>query len=103
MVVNFTCSKEEYAAIQGLAQQTTCRSFSEYARKMLMGKPVVTTVRNRSLDDLIDVLSELYTTLDGVVRRPGWTGKDREEFMRILESISSTVYKLIEQCILISN
>jgi hypothetical protein len=64
-----------------------------------MGKRVVTTVRNRSLDDLIDVLNEIYTSLEGLVKRPGWTTQEREEVLRGLNAISSTVYKIIEQCI----
>jgi hypothetical protein len=103
MVVNFTCSREEYEAIQILARETTCRSFSEYARKVLMGKPVVVTIRNRSLDDLIDVLTGIYANLEGLGARPSWGPKEREEVARVLEMISSTVFKIIEQCMPIQN
>jgi hypothetical protein len=99
LIVNFTCSKEEYETIKALALRTTCRSFSEYARKLLMGKGVVTTVRNRSLDGLIDELNPIYNLLERLVGQPGWTMKEREELLRLLELISSTVYKIIEQCI----
>ncbi len=103
MVRRFTCSREEYEAMHALARQTTCRSFSEYARKMLMGRPVVVTVRNRSLDELIDVLTGIYADLEGLAARPGWVLKDREEITRVLENISSTLFKIIEQCMPIQN
>lgn len=98
----FTCSKEEYETIRAFARQTTCSSLSAYARNVLMRGPVITTVRNRSIDELIDVLSEIYTTLEELVGKPGWPAH-RDEISHLLETISSTVFKIIEQCMPIQN
>jgi len=101
--IAFTCSKEEYETILAFARQTTCSSLSAYARNVLMRGPVVTTVRNRSIDELIDILTQLYTTLEKLAEKPGWSVSQRDDISRLLEAISSTVFKIIEECKPIQN
>jgi hypothetical protein len=42
---------------------TTCRSKSEYARKVLFGKPLRTLIRNESIDKMIEELVYLRNCL----------------------------------------
>jgi hypothetical protein len=44
---------EEYAQLHRQFNKTTCRKLSDYARKILLSKPVTTTYRNQSLDDFM--------------------------------------------------
>jgi len=44
--------------------ETTCRSLSEYARKVLLNKPVTVIHRNASIDSLIDVVNEVRRDID---------------------------------------
>ncbi|MEO7801739.1 MAG: plasmid mobilization relaxosome protein MobC, partial [Ginsengibacter sp.] len=44
---------EEYIKVQQLFSKTTCRKLSDYSRKVLLQKPVVSTYRNQSLDDFM--------------------------------------------------
>mgnify|MGYP001024579412 CR=1 FL=1 len=54
---------EEYQQIQKHFKRTTCRKISEYARKILLSKPVTINHRNASLDELMGELIRLRNEL----------------------------------------
>ena len=54
---------EEYQAVEELCRQSACGSLSEYARKTLMGKPVILRYRNQSLDDFMTGMVSLQKEL----------------------------------------
>ena len=56
-------SPEEYAQVQRRFKRTTSRKLSEYARKVLLSKPVTVNHRNQSLDELITELIKLRNEL----------------------------------------
>ncbi|GAA4905922.1 plasmid mobilization protein [Mucilaginibacter defluvii] len=43
----------EHDTISKNFRKTTCRKLSDYARHVLLGKPVIATYRDKSLDDLM--------------------------------------------------
>ena len=45
---------QEYHKIESQYKKSTCRTLSEYIRKLLYNKPVTIFYRNQSLDDLIE-------------------------------------------------
>jgi hypothetical protein len=55
---------QEYDQIHRQFRRTTCRKISEYARKILLQKPVTTTCRNQSLDELMGELIVLRKELN---------------------------------------
>ena len=57
---------EVYSKIQEKFKKTTCRELSEYARKVLLDKPVTTTYRNRSLDDFMEEMIRLRMDLNAI-------------------------------------
>ena len=57
---------EEYAAIEQRWKASTCRKLSDYVRRNLFDKPVVTTYRNRSQDDVLTELTRLRNELNAV-------------------------------------
>jgi len=59
-------SEAEQKKLQSYFSKTTCRKLSEYARKRLLDKPITTTYRNQSLDDLMTELSKLRTELNHI-------------------------------------
>jgi hypothetical protein len=59
-------TEAEYEEVEKLRRQTTCRSLSEYARKTLMGKPVVLRYRNQSLDDFMTGMLQLKNDLNAI-------------------------------------
>lgn len=46
--------------------KTTQRRMSDYARKILLGKPMIATYRNASIDELMDELIKLRKDLNGL-------------------------------------
>lgn len=59
-------SEDEYKKIHHQFAQTTSRKLSDYARKILLGKPLVSTYRNQSLDDFMAEVIRLRKELNGV-------------------------------------
>lgn len=57
---------EEYARIQKQFSKTTCRKISDYSRKMLLGKAVVATYRNQSLDDFMTEMMQVRNELNSI-------------------------------------
>jgi hypothetical protein len=57
---------DEKSKIEKAFKKTTCRKLSDYARKILLGKPVVATYRNQSLDDLMAELIKLRSELNAI-------------------------------------
>lgn len=54
---------DEYRQLQTNFKRTTCRKISEYARKILLSKPVTVNHRNASLDELMTELIRLRNEL----------------------------------------
>jgi len=64
--IDVRVSVEEYNKIYKHFKATTCQKLSEYARKILLSKPVISTYRNQSLDDLMAELIKLRTELNAI-------------------------------------
>jgi MobC-like protein len=59
-------SAEEHQEAERLSSETTCQSLSEYARKAVLGKPVVMRYRNQSLDDFMESMVALQNELNAI-------------------------------------
>jgi hypothetical protein len=55
--LNIRMSQQEWDKVHRLASNTTCRSTSEYARKVLTDKPVNVLYRNKSFDEFCDQMT----------------------------------------------
>ncbi len=64
--ISLRLTPEEYAAIEQRWKASTCRKLSDYVRRNLFDKPVVTTYRNRSQDDVLTELTRLRNELNAV-------------------------------------
>lgn len=65
-IIGLRLTPEEYAAIERKWKATTCRKLSDYVRRNLFDRPVVTTYRNRSQDDVLTELTRLRSELNAV-------------------------------------
>ena len=108
---------EEYAKINKQFSNTTCRKVSDYARKILLSKPMVTTYRNQSLDDsmteMIRLINELNSignnfnqavkklhTLHQIAEFRGWintTEIDKKILFNKVEEIKNHIEKIAEK------
>ena len=59
-------SEDEHKQLNKQFSKTTCRKLSDYARKILFGKPVVGIHRNQSLDDFMTEMIQLRKELNAV-------------------------------------
>ncbi len=56
----------EYEKIEKKWKVSTCRKLSDYIRRSLFEKPIVTTYRNRSLDEFMAEMIKLRTELNAI-------------------------------------
>ena len=112
--LNIRMNEEEYQAAEALFRQTDCHCLSDYARKAILGKPVVKRIRNASLDDFMTGMSKLQDDLraignnfNQVVRRLNslkhfpdiqqWillNEQDKTRLFRQIDTISNAVIKI---------
>lgn len=59
-------NKEEYDQLKRSFERTTEQKLSVYARKILLGKPMIQGTRDRSLEDILAVLVKLRKDLNGI-------------------------------------
>lgn len=65
-IVGIRLSPKEFSSIEKQWKNSTANKLSEYIRNVIFGKPVVTTFRNKSLDDLIVELGQLRQELNRI-------------------------------------
>ena len=65
-IVGLRLTPEEYAKIERKWKSSTCRKLSDYVRKCLFDKPIVTTYRNQSLDDFMEETIVLCNELNAI-------------------------------------
>lgn len=78
--ITIRMSKEERQEAERLRKATTCQSLSEYARKTVLGKPVVMHYRNQSLDDFMTGMVDLQNELQAI-------GKNFNQLVRRLHTL----------------
>jgi hypothetical protein len=63
--LNIRLDQKEWDKLHKLASNSTCRSVSEYARKVLLEKPVRVFYRNQSFDDFEETMVRVLAQLEG--------------------------------------
>jgi hypothetical protein len=114
--ITIRMSAEEHREAERLRSLSTSHSLSEYARRAVLGKPVVMRYRNDSLDDFMKGMMQLQKDLKAiggnfnqVVRRlhtlkhipdiQQWillNEQDKTRLFRQIETISNTIAKAYE-------
>lgn len=64
--ISFRVKPAEYEKIHGLFSKTTHRKLSEYARNVLLQKPVTIKVRNESADQFLNEMIGLKKELNAI-------------------------------------
>jgi hypothetical protein len=65
-IIGLRLTPEEYTKIERKWKASTCRKLSDYIRKHLFDKPIVTTYRNQSLDDFMEETIVLRNELNAI-------------------------------------
>jgi len=64
--ISFRVKPGEYKTIHKHFEDSTCKKMSEYARKVLLNKPVVFTYRNQTADEFLSVAAGLRKELNAI-------------------------------------
>lgn len=64
--ISFRVKPEEYDKIYLHFSSTTCRKLSEYARNVLLQKPVYIKYRNQSADDFLQEMLQMKSELNAI-------------------------------------
>src|SRR5258708_30612895 len=64
--LNIRLSQQEWDKVHRLSSNTTCRSISEYSRKILLNKPVKVFYRNQSFDHFEEQMTRLLPQLETI-------------------------------------
>jgi len=84
--ISFRVKPEEYEKIHKLFRATTHRKLSEYARKVLLNKPVTIKYRNASIDEFLTDIIPLKNQLNAI-------GKNLNQVVRKLHAVDQS-YKV---------
>jgi uncharacterized protein (DUF1778 family) len=87
--LNIRLSEEEWDKIHHLAAGTTCRSISDYARKVLSRKPVRVFYRNKSFDAFEEQMTRLIPLLENLA-----AGNDLPAITTTVQEIKTHIEKL---------
>ena len=64
--IGLRLTPEEYANIERKWKASTCQKLSDYVRRHLFDKSIVTTYRNQSLDDFMEETIVLHNELNSI-------------------------------------
>ena len=78
--ISFRVKPDEYDKIHKLLRATTHRKLSEYARKVLLNKPVTMKYRNASMDEFLAAIVPLKNELNAI-------GKNFNQTVRKLHTL----------------
>ena len=65
-IIGLRLTPEEYAKIERKWKASTCRKLSDYVRKYLFDKSIMTTYRNQSIDDFMEETIVLHNELNAI-------------------------------------
>lgn len=99
-IIGLRLTPEEYAAIERKWKASTCRKLSDYVRRNLFDRPVVTTYRNRSQDDVLTELTRLRSELNAVGKNFNQAVKNLQTLRQIPEFKSWLITWELEKKIL---
>jgi len=75
---------------------TTCRSKSEYVRKILFGKALRTLVRNESIDDLTEELVILRNELGKLAGKLNLTEGEKWQLNQVISQIKEKINQIAD-------
>ena len=65
-IIGLRLTPEEYSNVEKRWKASTCRKLSDFVRHIIFEKPVVTTYRNKSLDDFMSESIRLRKELNSI-------------------------------------
>ena len=93
--VSVRLTEEEFKEVYRQCENSTCRSLTEYVKKVLTKKPVTVKVRNQSQDELLQTMIGLKNRLDQLAGEAEERGS--AELLREIAEIKLLTHQISEK------
>jgi len=97
-MLQFRLSEKEMEEFNRAYRKTPYRTKSEYSRKMLLGKPVTIFHRNKSLDELTELVIQLRKDLQSLLMAGINTADGKECLVGNIRQTIEKLIKVMEGC-----
>jgi hypothetical protein len=94
--VNFALHKEDLERLRKTVAHSTCRSVSEYCRKVALGKPVRVFYRDQSFDAFTDEVIALRKEMQAIRENGPLTSEGEQRLITLLEEIKKYINKIFD-------
>ena len=94
--LNVALYKEELEHLRQATSNSTCRSLSEYCRKLLLGKPVRTFYRDQSFDAFIEEAIALRNEMQAEWDKGPFTPEGERRLITLQEEIKKCINKIFD-------
>ncbi len=101
-IIGLRLTLKEYEQIEKKWKASTCRKLSDYVRRSIFEKPIVTTYRNQSLDDYMAEMIGLRNELNGIGNNINQAVKKLHTLHQIAEFRSWIITYELEKKILLN-
>lgn len=89
-------STEEFDEVYQHLQQSTCRSLTEYVKKVLTQKPVTVKVRDQTREDVLQQLILIKSRLEALLEKAA--PHDTPSLQHEITEIKSYLREIAEKC-----
>jgi len=89
-------SPDEYKEVYQHLQQSTCRSLTEYVKKVLTNKPVNVKVRDQSREDVLQLLTMIKSRLETLIDKQA--PAEAVQLEKEVAEIKSSIREIAEKC-----
>jgi len=101
-IIGLRLTLKEFEQIEKKWKSSTCRKLSDYLRRSIFEKPIITTYRNKSLDDFMTEAIRLRSELNGIGNNFNQAVKKLHTLHQIAEFRSWIITYEVEKKILLN-
>ena len=98
-VLRVYLTHDEYEKLTVTAKQTSCRSLSEYGRKMLFRKSVTMSYRNRSADDAVEAGIQILSSMRTISLHASFSEEEKEWIKKEITVLEELITKILNLCL----
>ena len=98
-VLRVYLTHDEYEKMTATAKQTSCRSLSEYGRKMLFRKSITMTYRNRSADDAVEAGIQILNSMRNLALHTSFSEEEKDWIKKEIAVIEELITKILNLCL----
>jgi hypothetical protein len=89
-------NKDDIEQLRRATSKSTCRTLSEYCRKLLLGKPIRVLYRDQSLDAFIDEAIALRNEMRALREKGPFTPERERQLITLQEEIKKCINKIFD-------